>query len=281
MTYNPKRNGYAEIIYGNGNRISNSTVADIINYEHGDTLDFSNTDIDKFDDNFLRVFNNIMVFDWFDVESGIVIHRRRAANRDIMRKYEMPEEYRSFAPMLGLKFSPWLQRGPMFTINYERGIKGVNKSNIDYERWEFDASWKKHIPGLRVLNLRLGGGFYTNKEDKYFLDYTNFRNNNLPGSTAGSTTSRTTTYEAMSPTSRPCCSPPGYPTSASTSRRSASTSAPSTWSIRAPTSSSATASPTATSPSASSPASTISAIRKSESDSTLNFLNDGKTPFSL
>ena len=156
MTYNPKRNGYAEIIYGNGNRISNSTVADIINYEHGDTLDFSNTDIDKFDDNFLRVFNNIMVFDWFDVESGIVIHRRRAANRDIMRKYEMPEEYRSFAPQLGLKFSPWLQRGPMFTINYERGIKGVNKSNIDYERWEFDASWKKHIPGLRVLNLRLG-----------------------------------------------------------------------------------------------------------------------------
>ena len=69
MTYNPKRNGYAEIIYGNGNRISNSTVADIINYEHGDTLDFSDTDIDKFDDNFLRVFNNIMVFDWFDVES--------------------------------------------------------------------------------------------------------------------------------------------------------------------------------------------------------------------
>ena len=180
MTYNPKRNGYAEIIYGNGNRISNSTVADIINYEHGDTLDFSNTDIDKFDDNFLRVFNNIMVFDWFDVESGIVIHRRRAANRDIMRQYGMPEEYRSFAPQLGLKFSPWLQRGPMFTINYERGIKGVNKSNIDYERWEFDASWKKHIPGLRVLNLRLGGGFYTNKEENYFLDYTNFRNNNLP-----------------------------------------------------------------------------------------------------
>ena len=36
MTYNPKRNGYAEIIYGNGNRISNGQVADFINHQDGD-----------------------------------------------------------------------------------------------------------------------------------------------------------------------------------------------------------------------------------------------------
>ena len=180
MTYNPKRNGYAEIIYGNGNRISNSTVADVINHEHGDTLVFDDTDIDKFDDNYLRVFNNIMVFDWFDIETGFVWHRRCAVNKDIMRQYGVPEKYRSFAPMLGLKFSPWLQRGPVLSIDYERGIKGVNNSNIDYERWELDASWKRHIPGLRTLNLRAGGGFYTNRSDNFFLDYTNFRDNNLP-----------------------------------------------------------------------------------------------------
>ena len=159
MPYNPKRNGYAEIEYGNGNRISNSTVADIINHEHGDTIDFDNTDIDMFNDNYLRVFNNIMLFDWFDIETGLVLHKRSAVNRDIMRQYGMPEVYKSFAPMIGLKFLPWLEKGPLISIDWERGIKGVEGSNISYERWEIDASWKHHIPGLRLLNLRAGGGF--------------------------------------------------------------------------------------------------------------------------
>ena len=180
MTYNPKRNGYAEIEYGNGNRISNSTVADIINHEHGDTIDFDNTDIDMFNDNYLRVFNNIMLFDWFDIETGLVLHKRSAVNRDIMRQYGMPEVYKSFAPMIGLKFLPWLEKGPLISIDWERGIKGVEGSNISYERWEIDASWKHHIPGLRLLNLRAGGGFYTSKSEDFFLDYSNFRDNNLP-----------------------------------------------------------------------------------------------------
>ena len=180
MTYNPKRNGYAEIEYGNDNRISNSTVADIINHEHGDTLNFDNTDIDMFNDNYLRVFNNIMLFDWFDIETGLVLHKRSAVNREIMRQYGMPEVYRSFAPMIGLKFLPWLDRGPLISIDWERGFKGINGSNISYERWELDAQWKHRIPGLRLLNLRAGGGFYTSKSDDFFLDYSNFRDNNLP-----------------------------------------------------------------------------------------------------
>lgn len=180
MTYNPKRNGYAEIVYGNGNRISNSSVMDAINHEHQDTINFDDTDMDKFRDYQLRVFNNIMLFDWLDIESGFVYHRRTAINGHLMREYGMPDEYRSFAPMLGFKFSPWLDRGPVFSIDWERGIKGVNHSDIDYERWEIDASWKRRIPGLRVLNLRAGGGFYSRRAQNYFVDFANFRDNNLP-----------------------------------------------------------------------------------------------------
>ena len=179
MTYNPKRNGYAEIVWGNGNPISNSSVKESLKEEYPDSIDFDDTDIDKFKDTYLQVFNNIMVFDWFDVEAGIVYHYRKALNKAIMHQYNMPTSYRSFAPKLGLKFLPWLNRGPLFAINYERAIKGVLKSNLDYERWEFDAQWKKKIPGLRVLNLRAGAGFYTNTEN-YFLDYENFRDENLP-----------------------------------------------------------------------------------------------------
>ena len=92
----------------------------------------------------------------------------------------MPVEYRSFAPMIGLKFLPWLNNGPLLSFDYERAIKGVNHSDLAYERWEFDAQWKKRIPGLRVLNLRAGAGFYTNKETEMFVDFSNFRDRNLP-----------------------------------------------------------------------------------------------------
>lgn len=180
MTYNPKRNGYAEIVFGNGNRISNSSVMEAINKAHQDTINFENTDMDLFKDQHLSLTNNIMLFDWFDVETGVIYHRRTALNKALMNEYGMPTEYKSFAPSIALKFLPWLNRGPLISVNYERAIKGVFKSNLEYERWEFDAQWKKKIPGLRILNLRAGAGFYTNKKDNLFVDFANFRDENLP-----------------------------------------------------------------------------------------------------
>lgn len=179
MTYNPKRNGYAEFIWGNGNRINNSSVSDIIQEQHPE-VSLDSIDVDKFNDDYFIVYNNIMLFDWLDFETSIIMHRRKALNKEIMQEYGMPTEYRSFAPSIGIKIQPWLNRGPLFSIDYERSIKGVNRSNLDYERWEMDASWKYYIPGLRTLNLRAGYGFYTNKGEKYFLDYVNFRDENLP-----------------------------------------------------------------------------------------------------
>ena len=180
MTYNPKRNGYAEIVWGNGNRISNSSVMDQINHEHSDTIDFKDKDMDKFTDYYVELFNNIMVFDWLDIETGIVYHQRVALNKELMRQYDVPTEYRSFAPKIGIKLSPWLNKGPVIAIDYERSFKNVFESNIEYERWELDGQWKIRLPGLRLLNLRTGYGFYTDKHENYFLDYANFRDNNLP-----------------------------------------------------------------------------------------------------
>lgn len=180
MVYNPKRNGYAEIIYGNGNRIYNSTVIEEINEAHLDTIDFSNTHMDEFRDNYLRLFNNIMIFDWLDIETGIFVHQRKSIVPEMMRQYGVPEEYRSFAPTIGIKLQPWLNKGPLFSFDWEESIKGVNQSNLEYTRWEFDAQWKYKIPGLRVLNMRLGTGLYTSKSTEYFLDFSNFHDENLP-----------------------------------------------------------------------------------------------------
>ena len=180
MVYNPKRNGYVEMVYGNGNRISNSTVMNAISHAHGDSISFDNQDMDKFKDNHLFLFNNIMLFDWFDLETGLIIHQRKAINKALMRAYGVPDQYRSFAPFIGIKLQPWLNKGPLFSIDWERSIKGVNRSNLDYDRWEFDAQWKYQIPGLRLLNMRVGYGIYTRKADEYFLDFANFSDENLP-----------------------------------------------------------------------------------------------------
>ena len=180
MVYNPKRNGYAEIIYGNGNRISNPSVMDAISKVYQDIEKIEDQHLDEFKDNNLRIFNNIMVFDWLDIETGLLMHRRKAINPKVMLEYGVPDEYRSFAPTIGIKLQPWLNKGPLLAIDWERSFKGVNGSNLKYDRWEVDAQWKYKIPGLRVLNMRAGGGVYTTKETNYFLDFTNFRDENLP-----------------------------------------------------------------------------------------------------
>ena len=179
MTYNPKRNGYVQLTVGN-NRISNSTVLDQINHEHGDTINFTQKDADQFIDNYVELKNNIMLYEWFDLETRLVYHQRTPLNKDLMIQYNMPTRYRSFAPAIELKFHPWLDKGPTFTVDYERSIKNIWKSNIQYERWEFDGQWKLKIAGLRFMNMRTGYGFYTNRSDNFFMDYANFCDNNLP-----------------------------------------------------------------------------------------------------
>ncbi len=179
MTYNPKRNGYAVLEWGNGNIISNATVMNALNEIHQDTIDFRGMDLDMFDNNYIRMFNNIMLFDWLDVESGLVYHWRQSLNREMMRYFGAPEVYKSLALSLGIRLTPW-QTGPVLSFDWERSFKNVFQSNIQYERFELDATMKYKILGIRYLNFRFGCGFYTNKNENYFLDFTHFTDNNLP-----------------------------------------------------------------------------------------------------
>ena len=79
--------------------------------------------------------------------------------------------------MLSIKTRPW-RKGPLFTFDYERGLPG--KNYLDYERWEIDASLKHRMHRLQTLNLRVGTGFYTKRDKNFFMDYSNFRDENLP-----------------------------------------------------------------------------------------------------
>ena len=53
---------------------------------------------------------------------------------------------------------------------------------MNYGRLEADVIWLRKFHRLRSLSMRFGTGMYTNKDkDCYFLDYENFREDNMPG----------------------------------------------------------------------------------------------------
>lgn len=178
FNYNPKRNGQVQVIYGNGNRIGNSYITDDIRREHGDTIDLDDN-MHLFDDNYFTVSNNVVAFNWLEITSGFTYHHRVAYRPEELKKFGKQQVFNSFAPMLSVKLSPW-RKGPTLSVDYERGIEGILKSDLDYERWEFDGSIKYDIHPLRKINAKLGFGFYSRKNDSYFVDYIHFRDDKLP-----------------------------------------------------------------------------------------------------
>lgn len=178
-TYNRKKNNWIEFTWKNGNRITNSSVLDIIKDENRDTIDFTALNLDYFNDEIYQIKNNISLGKHIDFTMGCVFHKRIAVNRYNMEMLGKPSKYQSFAPQICIGIHPY-ENGPLFTANYERSLKGIIDSNIGYERWEFDVSYKKTLTRLRTFNFRLGAGFYTNKTSEYFVDYSNFKENYLP-----------------------------------------------------------------------------------------------------
>ncbi len=60
---------------------------------------------------------------------------------------------------------------PTFTLDYERGIKGVLGSTGSHERWEVDVQQNLKLGGIRSLGYRIGGGMFTEQNDVYFVDF--------------------------------------------------------------------------------------------------------------
>lgn len=174
-------NLWVETSASNGNRITNSDILNMIKKEHLDTINFDNLDLDYFTDNIYKLNANIRLFGCLDVTPGIVFHNRVAVNKFVMGLVGKETHYRSFAPTLSLSCRPTLH-SPLYTLTYERGIKGVMRSNLKYERIEMDITHTLPMHCTRKIDTRLGGGFYTNRSTKYFVDFTNFRENYLSSS---------------------------------------------------------------------------------------------------
>ena len=181
FNYNKRRNGYIGIEIGNGNRITNSSIVDQVKNESLDSINWDKMNLDYFKDLYVKFITNYDISDKWSVQPGLVFHRRSAVDEAGFKIAGRPVSYYSLAPTMQVQFRPSGWDGPIITADYERGIH-AGKADMKYERFEFDVSWVKRFYSLRSLSLRLGNGFYTSKsKNSYFLDYSNFRDENIPG----------------------------------------------------------------------------------------------------
>lgn len=174
------REAHTEVIWGSGNRLYNTSVLDELKRQMEDPSQLDGMHLDQFDDWHLDLTSSLPLNNRLAVEGGFVFHQRKAVNKHGMEQMGMPAIYRSIAPALSVKMRPW-RKGPLLTVDYERGLKNKKNNYLSYERWEIDASQKINLSRMKLLNLRMGAGFYTKKTRDYFMDYTNFRDENLPG----------------------------------------------------------------------------------------------------
>lgn len=167
--------------YGIGNHITNSEILNQLKHESYDSIKWNKLNLEYFKNMHWRFRFNIALNKSITLRQGIMYYKRSAVDRMGFISSGKPYKYYSFAPTLQLQIAPFRDKSAIITLDYERGIKGLMSSSSDYERFETDFSWKKELYSLRFLSLKTGYGQYTSRsKNSYFLDYNNFRYENMP-----------------------------------------------------------------------------------------------------
>ena len=181
-----RKNRYIKFEIGNGNRIGNN----LVNKEMDKLLDgFGNHALIKTPEYFneftqtdSRLLLNFDFNSYIGFQIGALYQRYKAFVPGFFRAMGQPTHYSAFAPVFEIQYRPIGWSGPIFTIDYDRGIANVLNSNAKYERYEFNAEYIHRLNRLQALQMRLGAGFYSHKgRNTLFLNYENFKENNIPG----------------------------------------------------------------------------------------------------
>lgn len=168
--------------YSIGNHITNSEIIDQLKHENYDSIKWNKMNLEYFKNLHWRLRLNIALNKSLTLRQGIIYYKRSAVDRKGFISSGKPYRYYTFAPTLQIQIAPFCDKTAIITLDYERGIKGIMGSSSDYERFETDFSWKKKLHAMRLLSLRTGYGQYTSRsKNSYFLDYNNFRYENMPG----------------------------------------------------------------------------------------------------
>ena len=188
--YNPRRNGAFELSAGNGNRIYSSVILD--QFQHNpDSMEYlDKMEMDYFKDINVNLSHNIEVVNGLNVWAGISAHWRYT--RKTVDIEDVRLSYNSFAPRIRVEWTPYMKyylRGnrkinvgsvfPTFIVDYEKGIK-LWKNCTTYDRFEMSMEQQIKLNNVRSLSYHMGGGFFTDKSETFFVDFVDFSNTNLP-----------------------------------------------------------------------------------------------------
>lgn len=203
--YWPQKRGAIHLNFGNGNRIYSSDVLDELKAMPDSTFDFDLIHLDYFRDLFFTFRHSVEIVNGLELSVGLSAHRRTAVERSkfviigpgflpspgFMNRFK--DTYISFAPRVRVDWTPGMyyymngkrkinlrSHYPTFSVDWERGIKGVFKSSGEYERLEFDLQHKVPLGLMRNIYYRFGFGLFTNTNQLYFVDFANFSRSNLP-----------------------------------------------------------------------------------------------------
>ena len=181
--FDKNRNGYTRIEMGNGNHVGNSMLAKHLMEIMPDSAIVSKgNNLNDFHNNYMKMYANIDFNKYFGLMGGLTMHYRKAVDVESYKKLNQRYTYHSSAPMIELRLRPLAWQGPVITVDYERSIKGLLNSNINYERWELNSEYIYRLNKLQNFHFKFGTGFYTTKDNNgYFLDFENFRDNIVPG----------------------------------------------------------------------------------------------------
>lgn len=200
VTAFPKINGGFETRIGNGNRIYSSLQAREIresmkNLSNYDSLlnVFNKFNFNYYNDLYVRSTFFFSPLCGLNVRVGTIFHQRELRNwNKEAHDSGLKRYYKSFAPRLEVSYTPgmyYYDNGngripvksycPTFRGLYERGVKWM-ETDSRYDKFEFDCTYRIEIAKVRSLFLRGGCGFFTNRENMYFVDYDNFKFHNMP-----------------------------------------------------------------------------------------------------
>lgn len=181
--FDKSHDGYVRAEFGNDNQTANAMVTKHIQEIFPDSIyNKEDNNLGNFRNNYMKLYANIDLTPYFSIQGGLSHHMRKAVNVGAYKEVGQRYTYHSAAPLLELQWRPWAWKGPVFTVDYERSIKGLLNSNTQYERWEMNGEYIYRQSRLQNLHMRAGCGFYTLKDkNAYFCDYENFRENTVPG----------------------------------------------------------------------------------------------------
>ncbi|WP_394707704.1 DUF5686 family protein [uncultured Bacteroides sp.] len=196
--YWPRKKAAIHFSIGNGNRIYSSEVLEDLKAIPDSIFDFDKIQLAYFRDLYINFNHSLEITNGLLLNLGLSAHKRTAIKStapvdSLIHNPNIKDKYISFAPRIRLSWTPgqyYYMNGerkvnlysdyPTFSVDWEKGIKGIFKSSGNYERIELDIQHQLSIGLMRNIFWRFGCGTFTNQKQVYFVDFANFSKNNLP-----------------------------------------------------------------------------------------------------